>query len=198
MSTGPGALGPSDEARYGWPHAEAGELEAEATRVARLLVRSGGRVIGFLPVDAHLEPPERLAPLLARIAEALGGFVTGDVGVVDAWPTWPWGKAQEAGSMAAHRMRWIRPRVMEIAPTPCGDAGAAAVSLTNAVAGAPSSLASILVNLAGYANPGTVSQAVDVTDVLVLVLARRKTRRAAIDRVRAVLPTAKVLGAVLV
>jgi hypothetical protein len=191
-------LGPPDEVRYGWPRAEAGELEAEATRVARLLMRSGGRVIGFFPVDAHLGPPERLAPLLARIAEALVGFVTGDVGVVDAWRTWPWGKAQDAGTTAAHRLRWIRTRVMEIAPTPCGDAGAAAVALTNALAGAPATLSPILVNLAGYANPGTSSPAVDATDGLVLVLARRKTRLAAVDRIRAVLPTGKVLGAVLV
>jgi hypothetical protein len=103
-------VGPSDAARYGWPGAAEGTLAAGAPRIARLLARSGARLVGFLPVDTALDPPDSVAPLLSRIADALLGFVTEDVALIDAWPTWPWGEALSAGAAAAHRIRWLRPR----------------------------------------------------------------------------------------
>ena len=41
---------------------------------------------------------------------------------IDTWRTWPWGEAVEWGQTAAHRSRWLQPRILEIAPVPCGDA----------------------------------------------------------------------------
>ena len=191
-------VGPSDAARYGWPGAPEGALAAGTTRVARLLARAGARVVGFLPVDTALDPPERVAPLLARVADAQLGFVGEEVAIIDAWPTWPWGEVVAAGDAAAHRMRWLRPRVMEIAPTPCGDATAAAIALENALAARPATLASVLVNLGGYANPGAAPSTVDLLDGVVLLLATRRTRQAAVVALARQLPPKKLLGAILV
>ena len=191
-------VGPSDADRYEWKGASDEALAGPSSRIARLLARSGMTSVGFLPVDDALGAPERLAPLVLRIAEALLGFTDKDVAVVDAWPTWPWGEAAEVGEGAAHRMRWVRPRVMEIAPTPCGDALAASVALENALAGRPKTLAFVLVNLAGYAAAGVVPVPVGLVDGVILLVAPRRTHRHAVISLARSIPSAKGLGVILV
>jgi hypothetical protein len=167
------------------------------TRLARLLARSGRRVVGLLPTDDGLGAPERLAPALLGIAEALLGFLPGEVGLIDAWKTWPWGEAMAAGDAAAHRMRWLRPRVMEIAPPPCGDSLAAEVALENALASVPPSLAAVIVSLAGFAPPGGIPRAAEMVDGVVLVVAARRSRLTAVARLRRRLPKENLIGGLL-
>jgi hypothetical protein len=190
-------VGPSDAERYGWPEAGEGPLSLAATRIARNLARSGARVIGFLPVDDRLDPG-RLGPVLLRAAEALTGFVAGELAVVDTWPTWPWGIPLEVGATAAPRLRQIAPRVLEIAPPPCNDAPVAGVVLRESLAACPARLARVLVNLGGYATPGAVPQALEAVDAVVLLVAARRSRQAAVSDLARRLPPGKSLGAVLV
>jgi hypothetical protein len=190
-------IGPADDVRYGWRGVSEEGLSLASSRVARNLARSGARVIGLLPVDARLAT-ERLGPALLRLAEALSGFVPGDIGLVDAWPTWPWGEALGLGEGATARIRRLGDRVVEIAPPPCSDAPAAATALTNTLAGRPESIARVLVNLGGFAHPGTPPLSMDAVDGVALLVAARGTRAKAVESLARRLPPGKTLGTILI
>ena len=113
-------LGPSDEERYGWPGVAPGLLDGACTPVARHLVRACVGSVGFLPAAGALPPGAELGPLVAHVAAAALGFVTGDVALVDTWRTWIWGEAMQVGDQSLYRKRALRPRLFELAPLPCG------------------------------------------------------------------------------
>jgi hypothetical protein len=194
----PGNVGPSDADRYGWPGPPGDELTAAATRIARHIARAGAAVVALFPVAGREPLDDRLAPMLLRLAEALLGFADSDVAVVDTWRTWAWGEAVERGQTAAHRSRWLQPRILEIAPVPCGDGAAAAVALENALAARPKGLAATLVNLGGYAAPGAVPSALRLADAALLVVSARRTRQRAVARAARHVPDGKLLGAILI
>jgi len=194
----PVTVGPSDADRYGWPGPPPETLSAEATRIARHIVRAKPGVVALLPVEGREVLDDRLAPMLLRLAEALLGFADSDVAVVDTWRTWPWGEAVDWGQTAAHRSRWLQPRILEIAPVPCGDAAAAAVALANALAARPQGLAATLVNLGGYAAPGAVPSALRLVDGVVLVVPARRTLQRPVAEMAHQLSDGKLLGAILI
>ena len=191
-------VGPSDAARYGWPGPPADELDAATTRIARHIARARPGVVALLPVAGRKPLDARLAPVLLRLAESLLGFSDGKVAIIDTWRTWPWGEAVEWGQTAAHRSRWLRPRVLEIAPVPCGDPSAAAVALQNALAARPEGLVTTLVNLGGYAERGAVPSSLGLADAVVLLVPSRHTRRRAVADVASHVQDGKLLGAILV
>jgi hypothetical protein len=196
----PGAvhIGPSDADRYGWAAAPEEELTAAATRIARHIARARAGVVALLPVDGRRPLDDRVAPALMRLAEALLGFADGNVAVIDTWRTWPWGEAVEWGQAAAHRSRWLKPRILEIAPVPCGDSEAAAIALENALAARPQGLMTTLVNLGGYAARGAVPAALRLADAAVLLVPTRQSRRRTVEKVAAHVPDGKLLGAILI
>jgi hypothetical protein len=108
------------------------------------------------------------------------------------------GEAVEWGQTAAHRSRWLRPRILEIAPVPCTDASAAAVALQNALAARPEGLTTVLVNLGGYGDRGAVPSALRLADAAVLVVPTRHTRRRAVADVAEHVQDGKLLGAILI
>jgi hypothetical protein len=191
-------VGPSDADRYGWPGPAGEELAAAATRIARHIARARPPVVALFPVDGREPLDDRLAPALLRLAEALLGFADGDVAIIDTWRTWPWGEAVEWGQTAAHRSRWLQPRILEIAPVPCGDASAAAVALQNALAARPEGLITTLVNLGGYAARGAVPSALRLADAAVLVVPARQTRQRTVADAAAHVQNGKLLGAILI
>jgi hypothetical protein len=192
-------IGPSDEARYGWPGSPDDELVAAATRIARHIVRARSRIVALLPVNGKDPLDDRLAPVLLRLAEALIAFSDSSVAIIDTWRTWPWGEAVEWGQTAAHRSRWLRPRILEVAPVPCGDASAATVALQNALAAPrPDGVLTTLVNLGGYAGRGAVPAALGLADAAVLVVSLRRTRRRAVADVAEHVQGGKLLGAILI
>ena len=190
-------LGPSDEERYGWPDVAPGVLEGACTPVARHLVRACVGTVGFLPAAGALPPGADLAPLIAQVAGAALGFVTGDVALIDSWRTWIWGQAMEVGDESLYRKRLLRPRLLELAPLPCGDPEAATLALEATLSRRPEGLGLVLVNLAGYGEPGTMPAALDTVDGVVLLARARRSRRAAFERMARFLPAAKNLGAIL-
>lgn len=191
-------VGPSDVERYGWPGVSADELAASCAPIARRIARANVSSVAFVPAEATSVAGASPAPLLCAIAEALLGFIPGEVGIVDAWPTWRWGEAMDRESRSIYRRRSLAPRISELAPLPCGDAQAAAVALRAALETRPRELGVTLVNLAGYADPGVVPAAAELHDGVVLLAARRRTRRAGLDRLARSLPPEKNLGTVLV
>jgi len=120
------------------------------------------------------------------------------VAIIDTWRTWPWGQAVDWGQTAAHRSRWLRPRVLEIAPVPCGDASAATVALENALAARPEGLMTTLINLGGFAARGAVPSALRFADAAVLLVPTRHSRRRTMAQVAAHVPEGKLLGAILI
>lgn len=191
-------VGPSDADRYGWPGVPEETLATDVARVARQVFRSGSSVVALLPVASREPLEDRIAPLLLRLGETLRGFVEGDVAIVDTWRTWPWGEAMEWGEVPTHRSRWVRPRVLEVAPVPCGDAAAASVALENALAARPDGLTTTLVNLGGYAAPGAAPAALRLVDGVVLIVRARHTLRRAVAKTVHHIPDGKLLGAILV
>jgi hypothetical protein len=191
-------VGPSDVDRYGWPGPPEAELVSAATRIARHIARAHAPVVALLPVDRGLPLEDRLAPVLLRLAEALLGFSDGNVAVLDTWRTWPWGQAVERGQTAAHRSRWLRPRILEIAPVPCSDASAAAIALQNALLARPDGLVTTLVNLGGYGDRGAVPSALRLADAAVLVVPTRRTRQRTVADVAQHVQDGKLLGAILI
>lgn len=190
-------LGPSDEERYGWPDVDPGLLDAACTPVARHLVRACVGKVGFLPAAGALPPGAELGPLIAHVARAVLGFVTRDVALIDTWRTWIWGEAMEVGDQSLFRKRALRPRLLELAPLPCGDPKAATLTLEATLSRRPEGLALVLVNLAGYGQPGTMPAALDTVDGVMLVARARRSRRAGVERMARFLPAAKNLGAIL-
>jgi hypothetical protein len=194
----PANVGPSDAVRYGWPAVPEDALRVDATRIARHIARASARVVALFPVDGRQPLDDRVAPALLSLAEALLGFTDGDVAIIDSWRTWPWGEAVEHGQAASHSSRWLRPRILEIAPVPCGDSDAAAIALENALAARPASLTTTLVNLGGYAARGAVPSALRLADATVLVIPTRHSHRRTVANVAAHIPDGKLLGAILI
>jgi hypothetical protein len=191
-------IGPSDADRYGWPDVPEEALTTAATRIARHIARANAGVLALLPVDGPQPVDDRVAPALLRLGEALLGFGDGNVAIIDTWRTWPWGEAVEWGQTAAHRSRWVAPRILEIAPVPCGDASAATVALENALAARPDGLAATLVNLGGYAARRAVPSALRLVDAVVLLVPARHTHRRTVAKVASHVPDGKLLGAILI
>jgi hypothetical protein len=191
------AEAPSDEQRYGWPGADAGDLASRAASIARHLVHTRLRTIGLLPAPGAGDGRAPLSPLLAALGEAVLGFVAEEVAVIDTWPTWAWATAAHAGDTAAYRARPLRERLVELAPLPCADPEAATLALGMAVEALPPRVRLTLVNLAGYAAPGLAPAAIDVLDGAVLVAAAGRTQSDSLVRLAA-LVSAKNLGTILV
>jgi hypothetical protein len=194
-------VGPADADRFGWPQGEeqgGAAVSLAAARIARILTRTPARFVGLLPVDDRLGQPDKLAPILFAVAQALTGFLTGEVAIVDAWRTWPWGEARSPGEAATARFRQLAPRVFEISPPPCADAPAASLALRDALEGAPPVVERVLVNLAGYTHPGVVPAATDWLDRVVLLVAGRRSRRGAVLALAGAIQPEKSLGAILI
>ncbi len=194
-------LGPSDEDRYGWPGADPGRVEGVCASLARRLIRAGVRRVGVLPAAGAVERGASAAPLVAAVGAALLPFVAADraVAVVDSWPTWPWGSAMEASDSGVYRARPLlkNPRLLEIAPIPCGDPEAATVALGAALERPPAGLAVTIVNLGGYGPPGGLPAAADLVGGVVLLAGRKRTSGGALAHLAGALRPGKNLGVVL-
>jgi len=191
-------IGPSDADRYGWPDVPSGVLAETYTPIARRIARAHVRTVGFLAAGRALAGETSLAPFVAAVGEALLGFLSGDVGIVDSWPTWPWGEALEKDDRSIFRQRRLAPRIVELAPTPCGDPEAATVALQATLARLPAGLAVTLLNLAGYAEPGVIPSAADHVERTVVVVASRRTHVGGLVRMTRSLGQPKNLGVVLI
>ncbi|HVY36598.1 MAG TPA: hypothetical protein VHM31_01645 [Polyangia bacterium] len=190
--------GPSDAERYGWPGLSADAQSATGAPAARAIVRAQARTVGFVPAARALAREQSLAPLVRAVAEALLRFLATDVAIVDSWPTWPWAEAFQPGDRSMYRQRELAPRLIELAPTPCGDPFAAAVALQGTLETRPGSAGVVLVNLAEYSKPGVVPSLVDQLDGVVIVAARYRTPVGGLGRMRSYIPEAKRLGVVMV
>ena len=193
----PSRIGPSDAERYGWPGVSAGAIAETCTPIARQIARARVSSVGFILAAGALRRRESLAPLVVAVGDALLGFLADDVGIIDSWPTWPWGEAA-VDNRSIYRQRRLAPRIVELAPLPCGNPQAAAVALQATLSTRPASVAIVLVNLAGYVVPGVVPPALDFVQAAILVVGLRRTRRQSPARMSGSIPPAKNLGVVLV
>jgi hypothetical protein len=191
--------------RYTWVSVDPEALEVTCARIARHLARSATKIIGLLPTTRGLgdgtgNTAVGLAPLLASLAGVLARFLDQDVAIIDHWKTWRkgGGAADGEGEGPSSRLREVRPRVVEITPLPCADAVAATTALQNTVRVTRREFGAVLVDLGGYAPPGTAPSTLTLCDGVVLVVAVRRTRIAAVSALSLHVPSAKRLGAILV
>lgn len=188
---------PPDEARYGWPGADADDLASRVASIARQLARAGRRVIGFLPAARVLAPGATLSPLLAAVGRALAGFTTESIALIDSWPTWAWAAGGPGGETPQFRSRALQERLIEVAPLPCADPESATLALQMALGALPAPVVTVLVDLSGYAAPGLAPAAADVVDGVVLVA--RAGRTLGDDLIRpAKLMASKNVGTILI
>ena len=197
MATSP-PIGPSDVKRYGWPGLSAQTLAGSCAPIARQLARANVGTVAFVPAARALVEGASLAPLICAIGEALLGFLPGEVGIIDDWPTWRWGEAAEPGSRLIYRRRSLAPRIIELAPLPCGDPEAASVALRGTLETRPPELVVTLVNLSGYAKPGVVPSAAEFHAGVVLLATRGRTLGRGLVHMARFLAPEKNLGTVLV
>jgi hypothetical protein len=92
----------------------------------------------------------------------------------------------------------VRPRVVAITPLPCADAVAATTALQNTLRVTRREFGAVLVDLGGYAAAGTAPSTLTLCDGVVLVVAVRRARIAAVSALSLHVPSAKRLGAILV
>jgi hypothetical protein len=161
-------------------------------------VRANVRTVAFVPAARALRDGSSLAPLVCAIGEALLGFVSGEVGIIDAWPTWRFGEAVERGARSIYRRRPLAPRIIELAPLPCGDPEAASLALRATLETRPPELGLTLVNMDGYAKPGVVPSAAEIHDGIVLIAARGRTLRGGVAWMARFIAPEKNLGTILV
>jgi hypothetical protein len=201
--------------RYQWPAASEEELAISCSRIARHLSRTNARIIGLLPVSGPLAATDSLAPVLSRLARALGGFVAGDIAIIDGWRTWSLdveggttGQGEGGGASAADaetqrpagksRFREIHPHVLEVAPPPCADATAAAAALQSTVGVLRQGVALVLIHLGGYAPADVAPSSLLLVDGVVMLVTRRRTRQSAVGTLLKHVAPAKRLGAILI
>ena len=166
--------------------------------IARQLARANVRTVAFVPAPRAMVAGASLAPLICGIGEALLGFVSGQVGIIDAWPTWRFGEVVERGARSIYRRRSLAPRIIELAPLPCGDPEAASLALRATLETRPPELVITLVNLADYAKPGVVPSAAEIHDGVVLIAARGRTLRGGVGHMARFVAPEKSLGTILV
>jgi hypothetical protein len=192
--------------RFAWPVPDEQALEVTCARIARHLARSATKIIGFLPATNMSGEGGRgggpgLAPLLVSLAGVLARFVDQDIAIIDHWRNWRRGGGGGGGAQAAAppaRLREVRPRVVEVTPLPSDDAEAAAVALQNTLRAIRNEFGAALVDLGGYAGPGTAPSTLVACDGVVLVVRLRRARIAAVDALAVHVPSVKRLGAILI
>jgi hypothetical protein len=192
--------------RYTWSGADPEALEVTASRVARHISRAGVRVVGLLPTGADLvdgaetRRRPRMAPLLATLASAIVRFVDQDVSIVDHWQTWKRDDASPEGEeSSSSRLREVRPRVLEVTPRPAADAEEAAAALQNTLGVLRrGGIGFVLVNLGGFAAPGTAPSTLSLCDGVALVVVARRARITAVESLARHIPEPKWLGAIWV
>jgi hypothetical protein len=199
--------------RYAWPAVDEEAVEVTCSRIARHLARATSKVVGLLPTarfpgDDGSQLSPGLAPLLASLAGALSRFVDQDIAIIEHWRTWRQARGRAAGAgkegeegdaakPARSRLREVRPRVVEITPLPCDDAPAAGVALQNTLRLSRKEFGAVLIDLGGYAAAGTAPATLEMCDGVLLVVAARRTRIAAVSALANHVPSAKRLGAIL-
>ncbi len=191
--------------RYTWPGADPEALEVTAARVARHVSRAGVRVVGLLPTGREVgdktnkRRTPRMAPLLATLASAIVRFVDQDVSIVDQWQTWKREEESEGEEPSSSRLREVRPRVLEVTPRPADDAEAAAAALQNTLGVLRrGGIGFVLVNLGGFAAPGTAPSTLSLCDGVALVVVARRARIEAVESLARHIPATKWLGAIWV
>ena len=139
-----------------------------------------------------------MAPLLATLAGAIVRFVDQDVTIVDHWQTWSRDTSSPEGEdPSASRVREVRPRVVEVTPRATDDAEAT-VALQNTLGVLRSRRIFVLVNLGGYADPGTAPSTLSLCDGVALVVVARRARLEAVESLARHIPATKWLGAIWV
>jgi hypothetical protein len=177
-----------------WPGANEAAVAQECAALARRLVATNAKTIGVLPAAGS----PNLGPLLVRLANALGGFVGGRVGVVPRWRSWakdPGGADGEHGEL---RLRAMGPNVVAIVPPAARNSRAAAVALQPVLWELPQGVARVLFDMSGYGETGAWPGAGALAEGVVVVVPARAARAGRVADLLAAIPDGKCIGTILI
>jgi hypothetical protein len=179
-----------------WPGADEAAVAQTCAALARRLAATDARAVGVLPAAGT----PNLGPLLIRLANALGGFVGGRVGVVPRWRSWARdpGGAQEGDAKGALRLRAIGPNVVAMVPPPAKDSRMAALALQPILWSLPEGVARVLVDLSSYAEEGRWPGAGVIADGVVVAVPARMARATLVSALLRAIPDGKCLGTILI
>jgi hypothetical protein len=177
-----------------WPDTDEAALATACTVMARRLAVTPARVIGVLPAAGTMN----LGPLLVRLAGALAGFGGARVGVVPRWRTWDKDPGGGAGDVGRLRFRALGADVVAIVPAAARDSRAAALALQEALWSLPEGVGRVLIDLTGYAAPGSLGAGAVIADGVALAVPAGRALRTRVARLLGAIPEAKRLGTILV
>jgi hypothetical protein len=189
------------DALYPWVGTSPADLELACTQIARRLIASGKKTIGFLAAPGSGD----LLPLLVRLGAALYPFQQRQTAVIPAWAAWddPPPNTRRLGD-DVHGPS-VRPLPGENGPTllvppPCPDASTASLSLQLSLRRLEKKYPQALIDLTGLpgAAPDDPQAALRLMDGVTLVGARRRTTVGQLRRASHQIPDEKNLGALLI
>jgi hypothetical protein len=186
---------------YPWRGAKPSDLEMACAQIARRLLASGRRVVGFLPTPGSRE----LLPLLVRLGRALFAFQQRQTAVVPPWRQW-----DEAAENAlrlgdgqhAPSLRTIPgdcgPTL--VVPPSCPDASTAVLSLQLALRRMDHRFPQVLIDLTGLTGyePDNPMAVLRLVDGVAVVGRRGKTLVGELGRAAREIGDDKSLGVVVV
>ncbi len=195
------AASPGIDQLFPWQGAAPGDLELACTQIARRLIASGRKAIGFAPSPGSGD----LLPLLVRLGAALYPFQERQVAVVPDFKAWNVPPSETRRLGIDEHGPSVRPLPGAAGPTllvppPCPDAETAALSLQLALRRADGKYPQVLIDLSSLAGVDAVDlvAAARLCDGVAVVGTRGRTMVSALRRTAGRTPSDKSLGVLLI
>ncbi len=175
-------------------------MRAECSRIARLLLTSGMRVVGLVPVTRDTAVP----PLAVQLGLALAELSGATVAVVDANVYWPAlsriveEAPQREDDEAFFATRWLRGSMALLTPPQAGEAGAGLPELERLIDHGRELFAFMIADLTGFDLLGEHLGAMDLVQGVLLVAPAGQIKEHELLRWNQEVPPARRLGVLLV
>ncbi len=172
------------------------EVRTACVRVARQLIDSGAKAIGFVPSD----PLVAIPPLLIQIGAALCDLTGATIAVVDANVRYP-GLVELSGTDDANEVfatRWLAGSLALLTPARVERAGEVVPSLARLLLDGAEIFAHILCDLTGFELIGEHASAAACMDAVVLVGRAHATHEDELLALSRLMPADRFVGVLLV
>jgi hypothetical protein len=180
--------------------ADAPGVRAECSRIARVLLASGKRVVGLVPAT----PDAAVPPLAVQLGLALTQLSGALVALVDANVHWPAlsrlveDAPRREDDEAFFATRWVQSSLALLTPPHPGEPGAGLVELQRLLEQGRERYTLMLADLTGFDVLGEHHAAMDLVEGVVLVAPAGRIRERDLLRWNREVPAARRLGVLLV
>ncbi|MFH1130920.1 MAG: hypothetical protein V1754_06265 [Pseudomonadota bacterium] len=174
------------------------EVHAASIQIARRLLKTGQKKVGFWPAGPNVAVPPLAVQLGAAIVELTGS----PVAFVDANVRWPVDLAlaneQRFASDSIFATRWLCGSLAMLIPQHVGAAGAGVPQLKMMLEQSEEYFVHLLVDLTGYDSLGDHFNAIGLLDGVVVVGLAGSTTEEELLTLERQIPASKSLGVVLI